>query len=63
MWDKFRTSSEDKENAGIISGPKLIETTYDEGRLSTLPTVDQARKASYAKDAPGLSPFPLYVFV
>jgi hypothetical protein len=57
MWDKFRTSSEDKEN--FISQPKLLETTYDETRLSTLPTVDQARKASYVKDAPGLSSFPL----
>jgi len=57
MWDKFRTPTEDKENQ--ISRPKLIETTYDESRLNTLPTVDEARKISYSKDAPVMSPFPL----
>jgi hypothetical protein len=56
MWRKFSKSKDP-----TIGSPTLIETTFDQEYLDTIPEVDSLRSGPSSSDSPGLPELPLSV--
>lgn len=56
MWRKFNRSKD-----STIGRPTLIETTFDQEYLGTIPEVDSLRSGPRSNTSPGLPELPLLV--
>lgn len=56
MWRKFN-----KQKDPAIGSPTLIETTFDQQYLDTIPEVDSLRSGPSNGTSPGLPELPLSV--